>query len=284
MRVLGFLAVSLLLVIEGCKSHERPPLPVRVPESVIWRDRTFRSAALGREATYRVIEPARFTPGQKVHVIYLLHGNGQTYREWSERSSIAELAAEGFVLVMPEGQSGYFMNAVEHPRDRYEDFVTQDLVADAEANLPSPIGRDSRAIVGNSMGGFAAIVLGLKHPDEYGFVGALSPPVDAAERAFTWRRWEQSAAFRQIFGPAGSESRKADDPFVLATHADALNVPYLYLGVGSTESLKGPVERFDRALMRAGVSHEFHVEEGGHDWAQWSEQMARLKTALRRPR
>ena len=284
MRLFGSMAAAMLLFTGGCRSAKRVDLPVRMPEGVVWRDRTFRSAALGRDVTYRVIEPRSFGLGQRARVVYLLHGNGQSYREWSERSSIASLATEGFVFVMPEGGSGYFMNAVERPQDKYEDFVTKDLVAVAEAEFPSPLNRGRRAIIGDSMGGFAAIVLGLKHPEEYGFVGALSPPVDAAARAFSWRRWGQSVGFQQIFGSTGSETRKADDPFVLVRRVEASNVPYVYLGVGCGEPLKEPVERFDRALTRAGVKHEFHVEEGGHNWGQWDEQMAGLEKALRQSR
>jgi poly(3-hydroxybutyrate) depolymerase len=111
-------------------------------------DRTFRSAALEREVTYRVRVPARVNGGS-VRVIYLLHGNGQTFREWSEDSRVAELAPADAVLVMPEGGSSYWMNSATVARDRYEDFVTRDLVADAERGLAVR----ERAIVGTRWAG-----------------------------------------------------------------------------------------------------------------------------------
>jgi S-formylglutathione hydrolase FrmB len=244
LRIIG-LAGTLVLAgvwVSGCsREHKREVVaPVTVPAGAVLTDRTFWSEALGRSVTYRVVAPAAYRPGMRTRVVYLLHGNGQTHQEWTRWSHVAELATQGYVLVMPEGGSGYFMNSAGHPQDRYEDFVTRDLVADAERGLPSPVTRAQRAIVGDSMGGFAALVLGMKHPELYGFVGALSPPVDAAERRFTLRRLEQSLGFRTIFGPDGSATRKADDPFVLARAVDPAAMPYIFLSAGRGEPLLGP--------------------------------------------
>ena len=250
-----------------------------MPAGVVLRDVTFHSAALGREETYRVIAPVAIKPGEPVRVIYLLHGNGQGFREWSLYSRAADWARQGFVLVMPEGHSSYFMDAVTPASDRYEDFVTKDLPADAERGL-GPVTREERVIAGVSMGGFAALVLGMKHPEEYGFVGALSPPVDAAERGFRLQRWQQYWGFRRIFGPMGSATRRADDPFVIVRGVDAARMPFIYLGVGRSEPLREPVERFDRALTQAEVRHEFEEQPGGHNWGQWGSQLPGLFAAM----
>jgi S-formylglutathione hydrolase FrmB len=269
-------------LVGGCKREPRQQAvaPVTVPAGAVLTDRTFRSEALGRSVTYRVISPAAFPAGRPVRVVYLLHGNGQTYQEWSRWSHVADLAAQGDVLVMPEGGSGYFMNSAGQPRDRYEDFVTRDLIADVEQGLPSPVTRAQRSIVGDSMGGFAALVLGMKHPELYGFVGALSPPVDAAERKFTVRRLGQSLGFRTIFGADGSATRAADDPFVVARKVDPAAMPYIFLSVGRQEPLLEPVVRFDAVLTRRKIAHEFHLLPGGHNWTQWNAQMPGLVYAL----
>ena len=218
--------------------------------------------------TYRV-RPGRAGAGP-ARVIYVLHGNGGTYAEWSRDSAIVRLAPAEWTLVMPEGGSSYWMNSASVAQDRYEDFVTRDLVAEAERGVDGPV---DRAIVGNSMGGFAALVLGMKHLGLYGFVGALSPPVDYPERAFSLKRVGQSMAIRAIFGPEGSATRKANDPFVLAAHADSARLPYIFLSVGDQEPLLGPAKRFDAVLNARHVKHEFHVEPGGHNWGQWNQAL-----------
>jgi S-formylglutathione hydrolase FrmB len=64
--------------------------------------------------------------------MYLLHGGGGGYRDWSNYSDVAQFAEHGFILVMPEGNSSYYVNAAERPQDRYEDYITKDLIADVE--------------------------------------------------------------------------------------------------------------------------------------------------------
>jgi S-formylglutathione hydrolase FrmB len=229
---------------------------------------------------YRVIEPTSFKPGERICVGYLLHGNGSGFREWSTYSSIGELAVDNYVLVMPEGHSTYFMNSATKADDRYEDFVTRDLIADAEHDLPQPIGRSSRFIAGNSMGGFAAMVLAFKHPDLYAFAGALSPPVDFPKRAFTLRRISQSLGVRRIFGPEGSATRSSNDPFLLARAANPDSVPFLFVSVGDQESLREPVERFNRALTARSIPHIFLLGRGGHNWQQWNGNLPMLLESL----
>jgi S-formylglutathione hydrolase FrmB len=278
---LGIFAVIGLLC--GC-NRAGDVLPkernIVLPDGVTFQDKTFHSQALGTDTTYRVIMPAVLPANEPVRILYLLHGNGGSFREWSKDSSIAQLATLGFVLVMPEGHSSYFMNPASGRGGNYEDFITADLRADAESGLRRPINRVSRSIVGVSMGGFAAIVIGLKHPDLYGFAGAMSPPVDYPRRKFTLRRWGQSMAIRSIFGPEGSVTRSASDPFVLVKEANKDMAPFVFLSVGDVEGLREPVLRFEALLRAKGIAHEFHVVRGGHDWQNWNSELPTLLTSL----
>jgi predicted alpha/beta superfamily hydrolase len=103
-----------------------PDRPQLAP-SVAMQDMTFYSAALQRQMVYRIFLPEKIAPSQRLPVVYLLHGNGGDYRNWSNWSDVARYAApsgasEGLILVMVDGGSSYFMNAVEKPEDRYEDY------------------------------------------------------------------------------------------------------------------------------------------------------------------
>jgi enterochelin esterase-like enzyme len=52
-------------------------------------DVTFRSAALARDMAYRVYLPVEATPGRKLSVIYLLHGGGGGFKDWSNYSDVS---------------------------------------------------------------------------------------------------------------------------------------------------------------------------------------------------
>lgn len=249
----------------------------RLAAGVAMRDVTFDSSALGRRMTYRMLLPEKIALGQRLPVVYLLHGGGGGFRDWSDYSDVARYAAPdrtgGLILVMPEGGSSYYMNAALKPEDRYEDYLVDDLITGVESRFPAAKGRENRAIVGVSMGGFAAVKLALTRPDLFAFAGGMSPAIDVPSRRFSWRRWEQGMRFRRIFGPWGSKTRQISDPFVLVQSADPAKTPYLYLTAGEQEALLDPNRGFSAKLRERGFSHEFHTRPGGHDWTEWDAQI-----------
>ncbi len=241
------------------------------------QDVTFRSAALNREMTYRVYRPTQSKPEQKLPVVYLLHGCGESFQNWSNDSDVGRYVAAdrspGLILVMAEGGCSYFVNAALQPTDRYEDYLVNDLIADVEARFPAARGRENRAVVGVSMGGYAAVKLALSRPDLFVFAGAISPAVDVPSRRFSFRRWGQSVRFRNLFGPAGSQSRLTSDPFHLVQSANPAATPYIFLTAGEQEPLLEPIRRLAGRLHERGFAYEFHTKPGGHDWTEWDAQI-----------
>jgi S-formylglutathione hydrolase FrmB len=244
------------------------------------QDVTFHSASLQRDMPYRLIVPAKIAPKQKLPVVYLLHGGGGGYRDWSNYSDAARFAEQGLILVMPEGNSSYYVNAAERPNDRYEDYITKDLIRDVEARFPAASGREHRAIVGVSMGGFGAVVLALKHPDLFVFAGGLSSALDVPTRQFSLRRMAQYRGHAQIFGSWGSETRRGNNPYVLAGWGDPAITPYLYLTCGEQEGLLPANQRFATLLKKRAFMYEFHDGPGGHDWNQWNGRLQALFATL----
>ena len=242
------------------------------------QDVTFYSAALNRPMPYRVYLPEKLVPGQRLPVVYLLHGGGGSYRDWSNDTDVAGYAAPkggsgGMVLVMPEGDTSCFVNSAEKPEDRYEDYLVHDLIADVEARFPAATGREYRAFVGVSMGGYAAVKLALSRPELFAFAGAISPAVNLTERPFRLLRAAQWWKLRSVFGPWGSRARQDDDPFLLVLSANPAAAPYIYLTAGEQEILFEPIGRFAALLKVRGFSYEFHTKPGGHDRDQWRSQL-----------
>jgi S-formylglutathione hydrolase FrmB len=274
-----FVLVSLLLA--GCNSRKQPPPDhPRLTAGVTMRDVVFHSVALNRDMPYRVVLPSKIAAGSTLPVVYLLHGVGGGYRDWTNYSDVAQFAEQGLILVMPEGNSSYYTNSVEHPQDRYEDYIVNDLITDVEAKFPAAVDRSNRAIVGVSMGGFGAIKLVLRHPGLFVFVGGISPAIDVPRRAFSVKRLQQSRHYNSIFGPSGSQSRRDNDPFILARSADPEKVAYLFLSCGEQESLLQSNREFAALLAQRRFRFEFHFSRGGHDWTQWNERLPSLFQSL----
>jgi putative tributyrin esterase len=281
-RSSSLLIAVVLLLSAGCRKSDTTPKAdhPRLTASVVIRDVTFHSASLDREMPYRVILPLSVKDRQRLPVIYLLHGGGGGFRDWSNYSDVAHFAESGLILVMPEGASSYYTNAVDPPLDRYEDYIVQDLIADVESRFPVEAGRASRAIVGVSMGGFGAVKLALRHPDLFVFVGGVSSAIDVPRRAFTTRRLQQSRHYESIFGSSGSQTRRDNDPFVLAKTADPAVLPYFFLTCGEQESLLPANREFAALLAQRHFRFEFHTAPGNHDWNQWNAWLPDLFQSL----
>ena len=277
-----FVRVFLVsLVLAGCgKKTEVPPDHPRLTPHVRMQDVTFRSASLNRDIQYRVILPNPITNQQKFPVVYLLHGRGGNYRDWSNYSDVAKYAESGVILVMPEGASSYYTNAVGRPEDRYEDYIVKDLVTDVESKFPAANERGKRAIAGVSMGGYGAIKLALVHPELFVFAGGMSPAIDVPSRPFSITRWGQWRSHRAIFGPWDGEVQHKNDPFVLAGTVDPKNVPYIFLSCGEQEGLLLSNRKFSRLLTARHFQFESDFGPGSHDWNQWNGQIPILFRSL----
>ncbi|HMK20750.1 MAG TPA: alpha/beta hydrolase family protein, partial [Terriglobales bacterium] len=245
----------------------------RLTPKVALQDITFHSSSLRRDMQYRVISPAGIPPGSKLPVVYLLHGGGGGFRDWSNYSDVARFAEKGLLLVMPEGDESYYTNSAEHPQDRYEDYIVKDLLADVERRLPASSNRSGRAIVGLSMGGFGAIKLSFHNPELFAFVGGLSSAVDVPNRPFSITRIGQWLHHRSIFGPWGSATRRDNDPFVLVMSSDQATAPYFFLTCGVQEGLLPANRRLAKSLQQRGFHYEFHIVPGGHNWMQWGARL-----------
>ncbi len=278
--VLLLLALSALALASCRETQSAPPDHPRLNNQVSLQDVTFRSASLGRDMRYRVVLPKSVPPGKKLVVVYLLHGGGGGFRDWTNYSDVARLTGTDFILVMPEGDSSYYTNSAEHPEDRYEDYIVNDLIADVESRFPAAAGRDKRAIVGISMGGFGAAKLALKHPELFAFAAGLSAALDVPSRPFSPKRVEQWKHHSSIFGPWGSQIRHENDPFVLVRSADLAKTPYLFLTCGDQEGLLATNRKFARMLAERRFRYEFHIVHGDHNWNQWNPTLPLLFQSL----
>ncbi|MGA2096282.1 MAG: alpha/beta hydrolase family protein [Candidatus Acidiferrum sp.] len=274
-------AVLILCIVPflsvGCQKAGKPQADnPRLTTNVSMLDVTFRSKALNKDVQYRAIYPEKITAGERLAVVYLLHGGGGGFRDWSNYSDVARYAERGLILIMPEGDSSYFVNSAGRPEDRYEDYIVVDLIVDVEKRFPVVAGRGNRAIAGVSMGGFGAVNLALRHPGLFVFAGGISPVLDVPSRPFSVRRIEQWRRFRAIFGEWNGQTQRENDPFVLAKVADPAKTPYLFLSCGEQEGLLSVNKAFVALLQKRHVQFEFHNAPGDHNWKQWDEQIPGL--------
>jgi S-formylglutathione hydrolase FrmB len=272
-RAAAFLCAALSLFAACSKKEEKRQDSPRLNSRVTIRDVVFHSMALNRDMPYRVVLPLSIAPGHKLPVVYLLHGLGGSFRDWTNYSDVSNFAEGGLILVMPEGDSSYYVNSAQRPQNRYEDYIVNDLISEVESKFPVASGRANRAIVGISMGGFGAINLSFRHPELFVFAGALSPAVDAPTRPFSLKRIGRWSEHTAAFGPWGGKTRRENDPYLLVQTVDPTRAPYIFVSCGEKEGFLRSNRKFAALLAQYHFRYEFHVVPGGHDWNQWNQRL-----------
>jgi S-formylglutathione hydrolase FrmB len=236
----------------------------------------FQSKLLNTTLPYNVILPNDYATARSTRypVLYLLHGLTGHYSDWVSRTNIAGYASEyRLIVVMPEGNDSWYTN-------KYESYILQELIPDVQQRYRTIEARYARAIAGLSMGGYGAIKFGLKSPHTFAFVASMSG-------AFAITRFSEEevpASWREslrLFGPVGSETRKANDLFEIVGKMQAERIgslPYFYFDCGTEDSpLIFPSNRELASLMsEKKIPHEYRELPGDHSWSYWDNQVQEI--------
>ena len=236
----------------------------------------FQSKVVNTKLPYNVILPTDYDTARSTRypVLYLLHGLTGHYFDWVSRTNIADYAAQyRIIVVTPEGNDSWYI-------DNYETYILQELIPDVQQRYRTIEARYGRAIAGLSMGGYGAIKFGLKSPHTFAFAASMS----GAFGITRFSEKEVPASWRdslKLFGPLGSETRKANDLFEIIGKLSPERVqslPYFYFDCGTEDSpLIFPQNRELAVLMfEKKIPHEYRELPGDHSWAYWDRQVQEI--------
>ena len=230
------------------------------------------SQSLGVQLAVTVLLPAGYSQSDtRYRVLYLLHGGGQDHTAFAKRGWFGAQASRGIIIVTPNAGESWYVNSVVDPRARYEDFIVKDLVSYIDTNYRTIPTRQGRAVAGVSMGGWGAMLLGLKHHQLFGTVGALSAPYLISRQS---PNMDMSSREQQTFGKPGSPERLERDPSTLVAAIPLASVPVLYLASGNQDIFVIDNRRFVERLTERKIPYEYReVSPRGHSWDLWDEQL-----------
>ena len=246
------------------------------PAAAEVRYATFASPSLGKDVPYAVQLPPSYATAasRRYPVLYALHGLFESPGFWERRGLAGMLEAlwqkgdvPEMVVVAVDGDNSFF---VDGPAGRWEQMASRDFVAHVESTYRVTPGRAGRAALGVSMGGYAALRMGLAHPDLFRAVAThsamlLEKTPTAEEGAGRW----QMAAFYKVFGePIDAALWTANDPLALAVKADPKTAPALYFDCGTEDryGLFAGNRELHKRLEARGVAHEFGLYPGDHGY------------------
>ncbi len=252
------------------------PGPVDRPrcELLTWEQ---YSAVLGCVKRADVLLPPGSDRAGRRSVLYLLHGFGATRETWHRRTRLVEQAARtGLVVVLPESGRRWFIN--DHRGHRYEDYLLTELLPAVEDRYLNGVSRGTRGIGGFSMGGAAALMLGLRRPELFSVVlshaGAFEAPRREGDPYAELRGTAEvvmpsQQVHERVWGPPGSEVRDRYDLSRLLADLAPGPRPRVYadVGVGDYPRVLEMNRRAVQALRGAGIETSFQQRPGAHDLA-----------------
>ena len=203
MRILLVRVVTLLFIVGLAPVSEGQWAAGKVLEQ-----RTVHSAILGKEVKYTVYLPADYGSSERSYpVVYLLHGYSDDNTGWLQFGEINRLAdkaiAEGtippMILVMPNGDSSWYINSYDG-KEKYEDFFVKEFMPSIEKTYRIKAEKRYRGVAGLSMGGYGTLIYTMKHPELFVAGAALSAAIfdDSAMIQMPDVAYERT--FAQLYG------------------------------------------------------------------------------------
>ncbi len=237
----------------------------------------------GRTMKFNLILPGDYLGSERrFPVLYLLHGYTGHYDDWVKLTGVANYAAEyEEIIVMPEGENGWYVNNYADRKMHWEDYLILDLIPYVDEHYRTVAARNGRAIAGLSMGGYGAMKLGLKYPQLFVAVASLSGALASARGAWfdAITEPEIKKVLSEDFGPVDNPSRAANDPFELIRKVPDDEMPQLYLSIGSEDFLLQENREFIRLLSELKITYEYREVQGRHDWPVWDSQIRAVLAA-----
>lgn len=251
-------------------------------------------------------------PNRRYPVVYSLHGWLPGAEEWigmieleqGANEAISSGAAREMIVVAPDAnivhEGSMYSNSVT--TGNWEGFVTEDLVEHIDSSYRTIATRAGRGLSGHSMGGYGTLRIGMKHPEHYSSIYAMSScclmpqGAETAEAAAGIETLEEAAEApiftRVALSQAAAWSPNPDNPpfYFDLPYADgeaqplieakwAANAPLAmidqYVGslrsfdaiamdIGLQDGLISGNRALHEVLLKYEIAHDFETYEGNH--------------------
>jgi S-formylglutathione hydrolase FrmB len=211
-------------------------------------------------------------------VLYYLHGLGDNEQSllntggWDLIEDLRRTGKVGdFVVLAPDGGHTFFMNSADG-KLRYEDFLTKEFMPQLEKKYRVAGTRAKRGITGVSMGGFGALRLAFKYPQQFEAVSAQMPALlaEVPQDLVAGGPGSPAAMLGDVFGTPIDLSfleRNSVLYFARIDPAPELRRMKIYFNVGNNDDygFEQGAQKLHQLLDSRGVGNEFHIYPGRHD-------------------
>ena len=189
----GFLAVSMmaLVFLTGTLPAQTQPSAGNAPKGSVERIKVHGASLEGnlegdspdRDVVVYLPPSYAKSPKRRYPAVYFLHGYSVGVEAYVKLLNLPEMAdnaiaagAREMILVLPDAFTVYngSMYSNSPTTGDWEGFLSRDLVAYIDSHYRTVADRNSRGLSGHSMGGYGTVRVGMKHPEVFSALYAMS--------------------------------------------------------------------------------------------------------------
>ncbi len=247
--------------------------------------KTIKSSILGKDVRYTVYLPADYEHSDRTYpVVYLLHGYTDDNTGWLQFGEINRYAdkaiAEGIIppmiIIMPNGDSSFYINSYDG-KEKYEDFFVKEFMPAVEKTFRIKGEKKFRGVAGLSMGGYGSLIYAIKYPELFAAAAPLSAAVRSDDEMVTLTDNNYDGAWAPLFGRGLKGKGRLNQAWysnsilkmVETKSADDLKKVRYWIDCGDDDFLTVGNSLLHIALTQKKVPHEFRVRDGAHSWTYW---------------
>ncbi|MBE7182444.1 MAG: alpha/beta fold hydrolase, partial [Terriglobus roseus] len=149
-----------------------------------WLEGNLEGDAVDRDVIVFLPPSYAKDPSRRYPVVYALHGYSIGAEQWTHEIHVPRTiegafaqGAKDMIVVLPDAKTVHngSMYSSSVTTGDFENFIARDLVTYIDAHYRTLAHRESRGLVGHSMGGYGATRIGMKHSDVFGSLYIMSP-------------------------------------------------------------------------------------------------------------
>jgi S-formylglutathione hydrolase FrmB len=212
-------------------------------------------------------------------LLYLLHGLSANSSEWTRFSKIEYYAKKyNLIIITPEVQRSFYFNTAFNLN--YFSFVAEELPQVCNKWFNISTCKENNFIAGESMGGYGAVKIGLKHPNFFAGIASLSGVLDIKGfiNDVTNNKFDDMSVteLRSILGYSLMISSDDDIMKLVQNIAKSTTKPRFIQICGTEDFLYEQNTHFRKIASKAGYNHTYMEWQGEHSWPFWDVAIQRV--------
>ena len=224
------------------------------------------SGKMQKDVPAIVVIPESKEKVKKYPSVYLLHGYGGSFMDWSSHMDLRPLAEKyQCIIICPDGaKASWYLDSPEVKESQYETFVAVELIQFIDLNFPTIKSREKRVVTGLSMGGHGALFLAIRHPEKFSVAGSMSGVVDLPNSSV-----KKELAVK--LGPYEEYPARWNDNSIVNMMEEIRTANLaLLIDCGVDDYFIGDNRNLHQRLLDAKIDHDYIERPGKHSWDYWT--------------